>query len=187
VYVTDPGGTSAATAYCPNSKIAGYCSQIANIGSEVHEGVKVSVRSTPLRRVNLSASYSYLNRDIAYHFGDWLNVSTVNTSISVLPTLPKSKIVASAAVRAPHEVVGLVNVRYEGGLTLQDMTYSSSSPRYLPFAESYATVDVGVIAPIARGISAQAGLKNLLDRNYYYTAGYPEEGRNWYLNLRYRF
>jgi hypothetical protein len=25
------------------------------------------------------------------------------------------------------------------------------------------------------------------DRNYYYVAGYPEEGRNWFLNLRYRF
>jgi len=25
------------------------------------------------------------------------------------------------------------------------------------------------------------------DRNYYYTAGYPEEGRHWFFNLRYRF
>ena len=91
------------------------------------------------------------------------------------------------AVVAPHEVLGIVNVRYEGGLTLQDTTYSTSSPLFLPFAESYATVDAGVIAPVARGISAQAGVKNLLDRNYYYTAGYPEEGRNWYLNLHYRF
>jgi iron complex outermembrane receptor protein len=187
VYVTDPGGKSAATAYCPNSKIIGYCSQMANIGSEVHEGVEISVRSTPLARVTLSASYSYLNRDIAYHFGDWPNVSTVNTSITVLPTLPKNKVVAGATLRAPREILGVVNVRYEGGLTLQDTTYSSSSPFFAPFAESYATVDVGVIAPLARGVSAQAGVKNLLDRNYYYTAGYPEEGRNWYLNLRYRF
>jgi iron complex outermembrane receptor protein len=186
VYVTDPGGTSAA-AYCPNSKIIGYCSQMVNIGSEVHEGVEVSVRSAPLPRVTLDASYSYLNRDIAYDFGGWANVSQVNTSISVLPTLPKNKVVAGATVRAPHDILGIVNVRYEGGLTLQDTTYSSSSPLFLPFAESYATVDLGVVAPLARGVSAQAGVKNLLDRNYYYTAGYPEEGRNWYVNLRYRF
>jgi iron complex outermembrane receptor protein len=30
-------------------------------------------------------------------------------------------------------------------------------------------------------------VKNLFDRNYYFNAGYPEEGRNWYFNLRYRF
>jgi len=187
VYVTDPGGKSAATAYCPNSKIIGYCSQMANIGSEVHEGVEISVRSTPLPRVTLNASYSYLNRNISYRFGNWPNVSTVNTSITVLPTLPKNKVVAGVAVRAPREILGIVNVRYDGGLTLQDTTYSTASPFFPPFAESYATVDLGVIAPLSHGISVQAGVKNLLDRNYYYTAGYPEEGRNWYLNLRYRF
>jgi outer membrane receptor protein involved in Fe transport len=30
-------------------------------------------------------------------------------------------------------------------------------------------------------------VKNLLDRNYFYWAGFPEEGRNWYLTLRYTF
>ena len=48
-------------------------------------------------------------------------------------------------------------------------------------------MDLGVVAPIRYGLTAQAGIKNLFDRNYYYTAGYPEAGRNWYLNLRYRF
>jgi iron complex outermembrane receptor protein len=48
-------------------------------------------------------------------------------------------------------------------------------------------VDIGIIAPPARGVSLQAGLKNLLGRNYFYTPGYPEEGRKWYVNLRDRF
>jgi iron complex outermembrane receptor protein len=43
------------------------------------------------------------------------------------------------------------------------------------------------VAPVRYGLIAQAGIKNLLDRDYSYTAGYPEAGRNWYLNLRYRF
>jgi len=187
VYITDPGGTSSATAYCPNSKIAGYCSQMVNIGSEVHEGVEMSVRSTPIPRMTLDAGYSYLNRNIAYAFASWSNVSRVNTSVSVLPTLPKNKIVAGATVRVARDIMGIVNLRYEGGLTLQDTTYSAKSPLFLPYAASYATVDFGLIAPLGRGVSLQAGVKNLLDRNYYYTAGYPEEGRNWYVNLRYRF
>jgi len=30
-------------------------------------------------------------------------------------------------------------------------------------------------------------VKNLFDRNYYYTAGYPEIRRNWFVNLRFHF
>jgi hypothetical protein len=33
----------------------------------------------------------------------------------------------------------------------------------------------------------QAGVKNLLDRSYYYNAGFPEAGRTWSLNVRYSF
>ena len=91
VYVTDPGGTKPATEYCPNSKIIGFCSEMANIGKEVHQGVEFEVRSTPLPRLTLNASYSFLNRDITYDFASLPNVSAVNTSITILPTLPKNK------------------------------------------------------------------------------------------------
>jgi iron complex outermembrane receptor protein len=187
VYVTDPGGTSAATAYCPNSKITGFCSEMANLGKEVHEGVEFEVRSAPLSRLNVSASYSYLNRNIAYEYSSLASVSQVNTSVITLPTLPKNKLIGTATLRLPRQVMLMASARYEGGITLQDTTYSSSSPLYLPYAESYGTVDLGVVAPVCYGLTAQLGVRNLLDRNYYYTAGYPEAGRNWYLNLRYRF
>ena len=187
VYVTDPGGASAATAYCPNSKIPGFCSQMANLGKEVHEGVEIEVRSAPLSRLTVDASYSYLNRNVVYEYSGLTTVSQVNTSIITLPTLPKNKLIGNATVRLPHQVMAMASARYEGGLTLQDTTYASTSPLYLPHAGSYGTVDLGAVVPIRHGLIAQAGVKNLLDRNYYYTAGYPEAGRNWYLNLRYRF
>jgi outer membrane receptor protein involved in Fe transport len=43
------------------------------------------------------------------------------------------------------------------------------------------------VVPIRPGMSAQVGLENLFDPYYYDTAGYPEIGRNWFLDLRYRF
>jgi iron complex outermembrane receptor protein len=187
VYVTDPGGTSPATAYCPNSKITGFCSEMANLGKEIHEGVEIEVRSVPLSRLNVAASYSYLNRNIAYDYSSLANVSQVNTSVITLPTLPKNKLIGTATLRLPRQVLLMASARYEGGITLQDTTYASSSPLYLPYAESYGTVDLGAVAPIYSGVTAQVGVRNLMDRNYYYTAGYPEAGRNWYFNLRYRF
>ena len=70
---------------------------------------------------------------------------------------------------------------------MQDTTYAPASPLFLPHSESYATTDLFAFVPIRAGITVQAGVKNLLDRNYYYTAGYPEEGRNWFMNVRYQF
>ena len=187
VFVTDPGGSSAATAFCPASKIIGFCSEMANIGKEVHQGFELEVRSTPLSRLAVNASYSYLNRTIKYNFASLAGVSAANTSIGILPILPKNKVIGTATLRTFHQVLGIVNFRYEGGLTLQDTTYATTSPLFLPYREAFATVDVGVVAPIWKGTVAQAGVKNLLDRNYYYNAGFPEAGRTWFLNLRYSF
>src|SRR5262249_23303413 len=75
VFITDPGGTSAATAFCPNSRIVGFCSEMANIGTEVHQGIELELHSNPLSRVMLNASYSYLNRTIRYDFTGLANVS----------------------------------------------------------------------------------------------------------------
>jgi outer membrane receptor for ferrienterochelin and colicin len=83
VYVTDPGGSNPATAYCPGSRISGFCSEMANIGSEVHQGTELEVRTTSISRLNLNASYIFLNRNISYDFTSLPNVSAVNTSITI--------------------------------------------------------------------------------------------------------
>ena len=48
-------------------------------------------------------------------------------------------------------------------------------------------MDLGASVPIRERFTAHAGVKNVFDRCYYYTAGYPEGGRNWYKNPRYQF
>ncbi|MBV8847499.1 MAG: TonB-dependent receptor [Bryobacterales bacterium] len=187
VYVTDPGGTNPASAECPNSRIVGYCSTVTNIGKEIHEGVEFQVRSTPWPRLTVNASYSYLNRNIAYDFGSFPNVSAVNTSISILPTLPKNKVIGTFNLRLPGQILAILNQRYESGILLQDTTYSANSPQFLPRSEAYATTDLIAIVPIRSKMSVQVGINNLFDRNFFYTAGFPEPGRNWFVNLRYRF
>jgi iron complex outermembrane receptor protein len=160
---------------------------MANIGNEVHEGVEFEVRSTPISRLTLNASYSYLNRTIQYAFGSLPTVSAANTSITILPILPKNKFIGTATVRTFRQVLGIVNFRYEGGLTLQDTTYATTSPFFLPYRQAFGVADLGVVAPISKGATVHAGVKNVLDRSYYYNAGFPEAGRNWFLNFRYSF
>jgi iron complex outermembrane recepter protein len=181
VYVKDPGG------FCTNTgTLAGYCSQNVNVAAETHQGFEISVRSTPVSRLTLDLNYSYLNRTILYDFGNVTDVSQVLTTIQILPTLPRNKLVGTAALRLPHRVLAMANMRYEGGITLQDTTYRTS-PGNLPYGSAYGTVDLGTVIPVHAGVSVQAGVKNLFDRDYYYTAGYPEVGRNWFFNLRYKF
>jgi outer membrane cobalamin receptor len=107
------------------------------------------------------------------------DASAVNTTISKYSaSLAEEQIHRDRVVPAAHEILAIFNERYEGGLTLQDTTYATTSSLFLPYAESYATTELLAVV--------QAGVKNLFDRNYYYTAGYPETGRNWYVNLRYQ-
>jgi iron complex outermembrane receptor protein len=181
VYVKDPGG------FCTNTgSLAGYCSQNVNIANEAHQGVEISVRSAPVSRLTFDINYSYLNRTIVYDFGKVVDISQVNTSIQILPTLPKNKLLVTATLQLPHKVLAMANVRYEGGITLQDTTYKTA-PGNLPFGAAHGTMDLGTVIPVHAGVSVQAGVKNLFDRDYYYTPGYPEAGRNWFFNLRYRF
>jgi iron complex outermembrane receptor protein len=185
VYIKDPGSSTAP--FCSNTGAqAGYCSQNVNVARESHQGFEVSIRSTPVPRLVFDVNYSYLNRNLVYDFGNNIDISQVLTSVVILPTYPKNKVIFNATLRLPHDILAIGNYRYEGGITLQDTTYRTA-PQNLPFASSFGTVDIGTVVPICAGFSMQTGVKNLFDRNYYYTAGYPEAGRNWYLNGRYRF
>lgn len=185
VYVADT------QSLCSNTGgLKGYCSQNINIGKEVHEGVELNLHSTPVRRATFDGSYSYLNREIEYNFNEFSNVSKVNTTVQILPTLPKNKFVGNATLRLPKKVMAIGVMRYEGGLTVQDTTYSSTSPLYKAYSTSFGTVDLAGVAPLYfsdHNASVQLGVKNLLDRNYFYVPGFPEPGRNWYLNFRYQF
>jgi iron complex outermembrane recepter protein len=179
VVVKDPASL------CTNTgALAGYCNQNVNIGKEVHGGVELSIRSAPHSRLTLDTSYSYINRSLAYDFASVPNVSPINTAIQILPTMPKNKLNINAVLRLPHQVLATANFRYEGGITLQDTTYS---PAGKPYGTSYGTMDLGTSIPIWSGITMQAGVKNLFDSDYCYTAGFPEQGRNWFVNLRYQF
>ena len=173
--VPDPGE------FCP--EYDGLCEQWTNIAREVHQGFEISVRSTPIRRLTLDASYSYINRTIEYEADP--EELGIDLDYMILYTLPKHKIVVNGFVDLPHKIQALATLRFEGGVNVQDQSYRSSPPP--PFSVNNALVDFGVTSPSIQGFSWQVGVKNIFDRYYFYTPGYPEAGRNWYFNTRYRF
>jgi iron complex outermembrane recepter protein len=199
VYVKDPeyDPTVKGSGLCSGNTGAklGYCSQNNNIGRQVHEGAEVSLRSNPFARLTLDMNYMYINRTLKYDWSRLPDISKVLTSVSTLPTIAKNKFVGNAVVELPHKILGLATYRYEGGIMLQDTTWSSSiikdpvkyAQLIAPYKSSFGVMDIGVIAPIRAGFKLQTGIKNLFDRDYYYSAGFPEAGRSWYFNLRYQY
>jgi iron complex outermembrane receptor protein len=148
------------------------CQQTINVGEELHQGVEFSIRSNPLSRLTVNANYTFLNRDI----------SGPPNAVDVFPTgTPMHKIVATGNLRLPREIMLMGSVRYESG-----RVDTNNSGDLVP-ASNYATVDFGGIIPVVKGMDLQVGARNLFDRFYYYREGFPEAGRNWYLNMRYRF
>ena len=148
---------------------AGTCQQAVNVGSEIHDGFTVTLRTTPEERLTIDANYSYLRREITGATG-------------VFPTgTPKNKMVATATLRLPRDATALISTRY------QDGTVAMSDNGFPLPAARFTTIDAGGTFPIRSSVNVQSGIKNLLDRDYYYWEGFPEPGRNWYLTLRYGF
>jgi iron complex outermembrane recepter protein len=147
----------------------GSCQQAANVGAETHGGVNVTLRTTAAPRTTLDANYSYLRRRI-----------TGTTGAFPVGT-PIHKAVATATLRLPRGATGLVSARYQS-----EAVGMSDNGLPLP-AATFMTVDLGGTLPLRGGVSVQGGVKNLFDRTYYYWEGFPEQGRNAYVTLRYVF
>jgi iron complex outermembrane receptor protein len=148
---------------------AGTCQQAVNIGAETRAGVNLTVRTTPAPRVTVDANYSYLHRRI------------LDTTSAIPVGTPVHKAIATATVRLARTSTALVSTRYESGAV-------GMSDNGLPLpANAFATVDVGGAVPVGAGLTVQAGVKNVFDRNYYYWEGFPEPGRNAYVTLRCTF
>jgi iron complex outermembrane receptor protein len=156
---------------CPTLPL-GLCQQSVNVGKEVHQGVEFTLRSTPVSRLTIDTNYSFLNRTI----------TGPENMLGVFPTgTPKHKVLGTASLRLARKMLLLATARYESG------TITSNDSGLVVPASKFGTLDLGGVIPIQPGFILQAGVKNLFDRDYYYQEGYPEAGRNWYANLRYRF
>ncbi|WP_298058028.1 TonB-dependent receptor [uncultured Campylobacter sp.] len=51
----------------------------------------------------------------------------------------------------------------------------------------FGATNVKFIYKPTESLSVEAGISNLFDKNYEYREGYPEEGKVFFTNLRYKF
>nr|WP_118790055.1 TonB-dependent receptor [Haemophilus haemolyticus] len=57
----------------------------------------------------------------------------------------------------------------------------------VPKHKFFAFIDWKMLPNLSLYVSQEADVSNLFDKNDYYQAGYPEEGRIYFGNIRYKF
>lgn len=148
--------------------------QFRNLGDARYLGGEFGVRSSLTTGLLFQASYTYLSRR--------------NQSESLLPGVPRylldtprHKVYSSASYQVRPRITLVADLQYEAG------RYTQNDGGTVRPAPQFAAAGIGGFARVYRNAELQAGVSNLLDRNYFIVDGYPEAGRTLYVNLRYRF
>lgn len=140
--------------------------QLRNVGESESGGVEAGLAWTVAPELKTGFDYMYLHRE---------NLSHPEIKLTDAPE---------------HSLKMFVEWEAFSRLTLvPNMEYNSS--RYSSSIGTKAdgfwlcNLDAQVVLP--HGFGLNAGIRNVLDENYELNEGYPEEGRNYYVAVQYRF
>lgn len=141
------------------------CSQMQNVGKARSEGVELALQGS-FEHWDLSATYTYLDRS---------NLS--NPSVLLTDT-PKHHLTATASWKA-----GRWSVTASGEAASRRYSNTTGSQ----VAPGFGVVNLKTGYRFADGILAEAGVRNLFDRLYEYTEGFPEAGRTYFVQFNKQF
>ena len=138
-----------------------------NIGNVRTKGAELGITNSLTATLEIGANYTLLSRT---------NVS--NPTIK-LTDVPRQKLFAYSKwqVSAPLTVLGSVEA--------DSQRYSSSDGTRI--VGGFGIANVKAMYQFSKSWSAEAGVNNLLDRNYAVIEGYPLEGRNFFANASMKF
>jgi iron complex outermembrane receptor protein len=117
--------------------------------------------------LNLHLDYTYLDRK-----------NKSNPGIRLIDA-PKHKAFAYLVYNPVEALELIASVNYEGS-RLNETDGSRG-------VGSFTVANLKASWNLSARLRAEFGVNNVLDENYAYDEGYPEPGRNFILNLRYRY
>lgn len=151
--------------------IGGGYSQSQNIGKEEHKGVELSLDSYWTDALSSSVAYTYIDAEVK----DNMNNPYVSD-------IPKHSLVARAKYSPLAALDIIPQIRYESE------RYVRSEAIYSDYkTKEFFLMDLKIAYRVMKDLELSAGVKNLFDKDYVYSYGYPQEGRNYYANVRYSF
>lgn len=143
--------------------------QLRNLGEARYLGGEMGFRTSLTPSFQFSTNYTYLSRR-----------NQTMPAVIMLDT-PRHKVYSTATYSWRSRFTVLADFLYEGG------RWNANDAGRVLRASSFAAVGLNGSVRLYRQAELQAGINNLFDRDYFLVQGYPEAGRNFYVNLRYRF
>ncbi|HRP33916.1 MAG TPA: TonB-dependent receptor [Agriterribacter sp.] len=138
--------------------------QMQNAGKAEYMGLEATLDYRIAKSINLGVNYTYIarknltNPDI--HFTD----------------VPNTKVFGFVQVRPVNGMAITTNAEYNA---------SRFSTSYGTRVGGFTLFNILASQRIIKNMSIEAGVNNLFDKNYSLVEGFPEEGRNFFLTLRF--
>lgn len=142
-------------------------SQEQNVGKEIFRGAELAASIFATDNLTLGANYTYTQ-------------AKNKTKHLIVTDVPKHKFFAYVDWRIVPSVALYISQEAEHGRYYLDDAKTVK-------LSGFGNTNAKVIYNITKQLSLEAGVSNIFDKNYYYQAGYPEEGRLFFSNMRYQF
>lgn len=142
------------------------CNQLQNIGKVSSKGIELGLTAAVSNTLELGGNYTYLDRKN-------------KTDSKFLTDAPAHKLFTYAKWAATPSMNVIGSAEYNS------KRYSNDTGTRI--ANGFSMVNAKLSYTLQKDVTLEAGVNNLLDRNYAYSEGYYEEGRNFFANMNYRF
>ncbi|WP_118842913.1 TonB-dependent receptor plug domain-containing protein [Haemophilus haemolyticus] len=142
-------------------------SQEQNVGKEIFRGAELAASIFATDNLTLGANYTYTQ-------------AKNKTKHLIVTDIPKHKFFAYVDWRIVPSVALYISQEAEHGRYYLDDAKTVK-------LSGFGNTNAKVIYNATKQLSLEAGVSNIFDKNYYYQAGYPEEGRLFFSNMRYQF
>ncbi|MDU8923810.1 TonB-dependent receptor [Pasteurellaceae bacterium LIM206] len=139
-----------------------------NVGTETFTGVELGLAYFAGDNLTLGANYSYIR------------AKNKDDDSVVIQDVPKHKFFAYADWKFMPSWSLYVSQSIESG------RFASDGNGYVKLS-GFGVTDAKIGYAFNQNFSVDVGVSNIFDKNYYYTEGYPEEGRIYFTNLKYTF
>lgn len=139
-------------------------SQMQNFGEADYKGIEAQLNYAILENLSLNLNYTYIERK---------NITNPNIHFT---DVPNTKVMGTLEY-SPIKILRLI-----ANAEFNSPRFSTS---YGARVSDYTLLNLYVSGKISKNFSLDAGLNNIFDRNYSLVEGYPEEGRNFFVTLRF--
>ncbi|RKR10668.1 iron complex outermembrane receptor protein [Flavobacterium sp. 90] len=139
-------------------------SQMQNFGKAEYRGIEAQINYAVLENLSFNFNYTYIER------------KNITNPIIHFTDVPNTKVMGTLEYK-PIKIL-----RFIANSEFNSSRFSTSYGTRVP---DYTLLNFYGSGKIAKNFSIDAGINNIFDKNYMLVEGYPEEGRNFFITLRF--